>query len=185
MSTDVGRGLAFVVDPDGYLITNRHVIEDADHIEDVTFPALRPQRSFAAVRIVYIDPSRDLALIKLDVDAPLPALSLATVGSAPIEDYLHAKDRVLLLARPGEDDALASGKKPDGFVARTGNVRELEVFNPAVGPGRSSACRRRCGAGRAAGRCSTATAAWSGWSAGRGSTASAATRSRSPRRRRC
>lgn len=135
ISTDVGRGLAFVVDPDGYLITNRHVIEDADHIEDVTFPALRPQRSFAAVRIVYIDPSRDLALIKLDVDAPLPALSLATVGAAPIEDYLHAEDRVLLLARPGEDDAGAGGKKPDGFVARTGNVRELAVYNPAVGPG--------------------------------------------------
>ena len=133
ISTDVGRGLAFVIDPDGYLITNRHVIEDADHIEDVTFPALRPARSFAAVRIVYIDPSRDLALIKLDVDAPLPSLSLATVGSTPIKDYLKAKDHVVLLARPGEDEA--ASKEQPGFVARTGSVRELEVFNPAVGPG--------------------------------------------------
>ncbi|WAS97604.1 S1 family peptidase [Nannocystis punicea] len=136
VSTDVGRGLAFVVDPDGYLITNRHVIEDADHIEDVSFPALRPPRSFAAVRIVYIDPSRDLALIKLDVDAPLPSLPLATVGSTPIEDYLHQKDHVLLLARPSEDDGAGEGgKRPTGFVARTGNVRELEVYNQAVGPG--------------------------------------------------
>ncbi|MDC0715409.1 S1C family serine protease [Nannocystis bainbridge] len=136
ISTDVGRGLAFVVDPDGYLITNRHVIEDADHIEDITFPALKPPRSFAAVRIVYIDPSRDLALIKVDVDAPLPSLPLATVGSAPIEDYLQAKDRVLLLARPGEDEATGPGGKPTtGFVARTGDVRELAVYNPAVGPG--------------------------------------------------
>lgn len=133
VSTDVGRGLAFVIDPSGYLITNRHVIEDADHIEDVTFPALRPARSFAAVRIVYIDPSRDLALIKLDVDAPLPSLSLATVSPAPIGDYLRADDRVLLLARADEDEGTA--KEPGGFVARTGTVRELEVFNAAVGPG--------------------------------------------------
>ncbi|HEY8376703.1 MAG TPA: serine protease, partial [Nannocystis sp.] len=132
VSTDVGRGLAFVVDPDGYMITNRHVIEDADHIEEVIFPALRPQRSFAAVRIVYIDPSRDLALIKLDVDEPLPALDLAVVTPAPVESYLRTDDRVLLLARPGEEDGVDADT---GLIARTGSVRELQVYNPAVGPG--------------------------------------------------
>lgn len=133
VSTDIGRGLAFVVDPSGYLITNRHVVEDADHIEDVTFPGLRPERSFAAVRIVYIDPSRDLALLKLDVDAPLPSLPLAAVQSTPIEEYLQPKDPVLLLSRPDEEDGATSGQ--EGFVARTGSVRELAVYNPAVGPG--------------------------------------------------
>lgn len=134
VSTDIGRGLAFVVDPDGYLITNRHVIEDADHIEDVTFPGLDPQRSFAAVRIVYIDPARDLALLKLDVEAPLPSLALATDRPAPVEDYLRSADRVVLLARPGEDEP-GGGERPKGLVARTGEVRDLAVFNPAVGPG--------------------------------------------------
>lgn len=134
VSTDVGRGLAFVVDPAGYMITNRHVIEDADHIEDVTFPGMNPARSFASVRIEYIDPSRDLALIKVDVDAPLPALSLATRESTPIDEYLRSADRVLLFARAGDvPEPGESGKK--GLVARTGRVRELEVYNAAVGPG--------------------------------------------------
>lgn len=132
VETDIGRGLAFVVDPRGYLITNRHVIEDADHIEQVTFPGLDPPRSFAAVRIVYIDPARDLALIKLDVDAPLPALALATDHPAPIGDYLRSADHVVLLARPDEDDP--GGARP-GLIAHTGAVRELAVYNPAVGPG--------------------------------------------------
>lgn len=133
VSTDIGRGLAFVVDPDGYMITNRHVVEDADHIEDVTFPGQRPERSYAAVQIVYIDPERDLALIKLDAGDDrkhLPYLSLATDGDAPTESYLHKSDPVMLLARPGEDD-----RNGAGFIARTGKVRELAVYNPAVGPG--------------------------------------------------
>lgn len=139
LSTDVGRGLAFVVDPDGYLLTNRHVIEDADYIDNLTFPALQPARRFASVRIVYIDPRRDLALIKVDSDRPLPYLALATDGPASIQSYLKHEDRVLLLTRIAEDspkdvDGRGNGSKP-GFVARTGKVRELEVFNQAVGPG--------------------------------------------------
>ena len=136
VTTDVGRGLAFVVDPGGYLITNRHVVEDADYIEDLTFPALQPARSFAAVRIIYIDPVRDLALLKLDSDEPLPYLSLGTDHPVPIDQYLAFQDKVLLLARVAED---GSGGKHDGtrpgFVARSGKVQELSVFNKAVGPG--------------------------------------------------
>ena len=139
LSTDIGRGLAFVVDPDGYLLTNRHVVEDADYIDNLTFPALQPARRFASVRIVYIDPLRDLALIKVEVDQPLPYLALATGSPRPIDSYLHSDDKVLLLTRvaedsPGYDDGRENGSKP-GFVARTGKVRELEVFNQAVGPG--------------------------------------------------
>jgi S1-C subfamily serine protease len=136
VSTDIGRGLAFVVDPGGYLLTNRHVVEDADYIEDLTFPALQPPRSFSSVRIVYIDPVRDLALLKVEVDEPLPYLTLGTDKPRPIESYLGSQDKVVLLTRVAED---GSGEKHDstrpGFVARTGKVQELEVYNKAVGPG--------------------------------------------------
>ena len=125
--TDVGVGLAFVVDPRGYLLTNRHVVEDSDYIEEVVFPALRPPRRFGSVRIVYIDPARDLALLKVEAEAPLPALALATDGVGPVDGYLKIDDRVLLLARG--DDAEAS------FVAHSGRVNDLEVLNPSVGSG--------------------------------------------------
>ena len=139
VSTDVGRGLAFVVDPSGYLLTNRHVVEDADYIDNLTFPALQPARTFTSVRIVYIDPLRDLALLKIDAPEPLPYLPLATDAAEPIARYLQPADKVLLLTRVAEDDPAGkdgrtNGSKP-GFVARTGTVRELEVFNQAVGPG--------------------------------------------------
>lgn len=127
VTTDVSRGLAFVVDPSGYLITNRHVIEDCDHIEEITFPAITPPRTFASVRIVYIDPLRDLALLKVDADEPLPSLPLATMGTGPVEEYVKMSDRVLLLSRTDATDA--------SFVGHSGRVSELGVENPAVGTG--------------------------------------------------
>lgn len=143
VSTDVGRGLAFVVDPSGYLLTNRHVVEDADYIDNVTFPALRPARKFASVRIVYIDPVRDLALLKIDADEPLPYLTLGTARPRPIADYLHFQDKVVLLTRVAQNDGSdadgtggdQSNQTQPGFVARTGKVQELEVYNKGVGSG--------------------------------------------------
>jgi hypothetical protein len=140
VSTDVGRGLAFVVDPRGYMLTNRHVVEDADYIDNVTFPALKPARQFASARIIYIDPVRDLALIKVDAEDPLPYLTLGTARPRPIEEYLHFQDKVVLLTRVAQNDSDGTGggktdKTQPGFIARTGKVQELEVYNKGVGTG--------------------------------------------------
>ena len=143
VSTDIGRGLAFVVDPRGYMLTNRHVVEDADYIDNITFPALKPARHFASVRIVYIDPVRDLALLKIDSDEPLPYLSLGTDRPRAIEEYLHFQDPVVLLTRVAQNDGSdtdgtgggKTNKTQPGFIARTGKVQELEVYNKGVGAG--------------------------------------------------
>lgn len=139
VETDVSRGLAFVVDKSGYLLTNRHVIEDADHIEKIEFPALSPARTFGSVRVVYIDPSRDLALLKVEPETPLPALDLGSNDVEPMSRYLAQTDRVLLLDRVADDDAdkpLTDGRELEvGFVAHLGRVQELRTYNEAVGPG--------------------------------------------------
>ncbi len=138
VETNVSRGLAFVVASDGYLLTNRHVIEDADHIEKIDFPALSPPQSFGSVRVVYIDPSRDLALLKVDPQSPLPALALGTNVEEPMSRYLAEKDRVLLLDRvvEGEDQPAIDGRELEvGFVAHLGRVRETRTYNEAVGQG--------------------------------------------------
>ena len=130
VTTDMSRGLAFVVDPAGYLLTSRHVIEDSSHVESVTFPGLNPPRSYSAVKVVYMDPQRDLALIYVDAGAPLPSLALGTDSADPVETYLRAADRVLLLAR-----AQDAQDADETFIAHTGSVNDLQVFNPALGDG--------------------------------------------------
>ncbi|MEE4114784.1 MAG: trypsin-like peptidase domain-containing protein [Marinilabiliaceae bacterium] len=56
-----GYGSGVIVSPDGFIITNNHVIEDAD-VVDVT---LNDKRTFSA-KVIGRDPSTDIALIKID-----------------------------------------------------------------------------------------------------------------------
>ena len=114
VETDVGRGMGFVIDPAGYEVTNRHVVEDADHIEGIVFPGRDPSRMYESVRIEYIDPLKDLALLHVHSKEPLPYLPLATRDVEPVSRYLAHRDPVVLLER-GEDEARL---KP-GLVVRS------------------------------------------------------------------
>jgi hypothetical protein len=133
--TDLGRGLGFVIDPRGYMLTNRHVVEDANFIESVSFPGLADNPEFTAVEIVYIDPIRDLALLEITSDEPLPFLELATDRRAPITDYADEHDAVVLLSRDVGPEEAAELDEDPGLRAHTGRIERLEVYNASVGPG--------------------------------------------------
>ncbi len=64
-----GQGSGFVIDPAGYIVTNHHVIGQA---ETVTVQ-LADGRDLPA-KVVGADPQTDLALLKVEAGAPLPAL---------------------------------------------------------------------------------------------------------------
>src|SRR3989449_1671017 len=64
-------GSGVVVDPKGYILTNNHVIENAQEI----IVRLSDQRKFTA-RLVGRDPKTDLAVLKVDAPAALPAAEL-------------------------------------------------------------------------------------------------------------
>lgn len=129
IETDVSRGMGFVIDPAGYLLTNRHVIEDADHIEGVVFPARDPTRVYGSVQVVYIDPDRDLALLQVHSNEPLTAVPLATDDVEPVSSYLASADPIVLLEREmGQDQRFS-------LALQHGEVSRLEVEYPAAGPG--------------------------------------------------
>lgn len=128
ITTDVARGMGFVIDARGYLLTNRHVIEDADHIESIAFPAHDPPLEFASVRVEYMHPEHDLALLKITSDDALPVIPLATHQADPVHGYAEIKDPVLLLGRQ-LDDANPS------LTFHRGEITQLAVRNEAVGPG--------------------------------------------------
>ena len=80
-----GAGSGFVVDPDGYIVTNHHVIAGADSIT-VT---LQDGRVLDA-RLVGTDPRTDLALIRVEADAALPFVAFGSSEDTRIGDWVIA-----------------------------------------------------------------------------------------------
>lgn len=86
--SDNSLGSGVIVSPQGYIVTNHHVIESADEIE----VALADGRTMAAT-IVGTDPETDLAVLKVDAK-DLPAITLAD------PDQSHVGDVVLAIGNP-------------------------------------------------------------------------------------
>ncbi|MCK4346451.1 MAG: Do family serine endopeptidase [Bacteroidales bacterium] len=84
----LGFGSGVIISSDGYIVTNHHVIEDSDQIE-VT---LNDKRSFK-VKLVGLDPSTDIALLKVD-EKNLPYIRFGN------SDELRLGEWVLAVGNP-------------------------------------------------------------------------------------
>jgi Do/DeqQ family serine protease len=81
----VGMGSGVIVSPDGYLITNNHVIENADQIEVTT----NDNRIFTA-ELIGTDPSSDIAVLKIIGDQSFPYVRFADSDQTRIGEWVLA-----------------------------------------------------------------------------------------------
>ncbi len=81
--TSLGSG--FIIDASGYVVTNNHVIAEADEIHVI----LSDDTSLEAT-IVGRDPKTDLALLKVKSDTPLPFVTLGDSDSIRVGDWIMA-----------------------------------------------------------------------------------------------
>ena len=79
-----GMGSGVIISADGYIVTNNHVVEDADNIA-VT---LNDQRTLEA-KIVGTDPATDLALLKIDAE-DLPHLKFGNSHDIKLGEWVLA-----------------------------------------------------------------------------------------------
>ncbi|RJQ41612.1 MAG: Do family serine endopeptidase [Nitrospiraceae bacterium] len=78
-------GSGFIIDSDGYIITNNHVVENAD---DITV-TLWDESEYKA-KVKGRDPKTDIALIRVDADKPLPAVTLGDSAKLDVGDWVIA-----------------------------------------------------------------------------------------------
>ena len=81
----VGMGSGVIVSPDGYLITNNHVIENAGQIEVTT----NDNRIFTA-ELIGTDPSSDIAVLKIIGDQSFPYVRFADSDQTRIGEWVLA-----------------------------------------------------------------------------------------------
>ena len=123
-----GLGSGVIVSPQGHILTNNHVIEDADDIEVVLTDGRR-----AAAKVIGTDPDTDLALLQIALDK-LPVIVLGQ------SDQLQVGDIVLAIGNPfGVGQTVTSG-----IVSALGRnqlgINTFENFiqtDAAINPGNS------------------------------------------------
>ncbi len=123
-----GLGSGVIVDKDGYILTNNHVIKDADEIR----VKLSDKREFKG-KVIGTDPKTDLAVIKIDSNH-LPVVRLGD------SDKLKVGETVIAIGNPfGLSQTVTSG-----IVSATGRadvgIADYEDFiqtDAAINPGNS------------------------------------------------
>jgi serine protease Do len=78
-------GSGFVISEDGYVVTNNHVIEGADEILIEFFSGKELKAT-----LVGTDPNTDIALLKVETDAPLEFVSFGDSDLALVGDWVVA-----------------------------------------------------------------------------------------------
>jgi len=125
-------GSGVIVDPKGYIVTNRHVVEKADRVR-VRLQDDPPQVQHDA-KVIGMDSETDLAVIKIDMDKPLPTAKLGN------SDGMQVGDWVLAIGSPFGLNATVTA----GIVSYKGrNIvpgRQFQSFiqtDAAINPGNS------------------------------------------------
>lgn len=80
-----GSGSGVIIDPSGYIITNHHVIQSADQIQ----VSLNNNRTYVAT-VMGTDPATDLAVLKIDVEHDIPALTFGASSDVEIGEWVLA-----------------------------------------------------------------------------------------------
>ncbi|WP_378951712.1 DegQ family serine endoprotease [Mesorhizobium sp. ANAO-SY3R2] len=122
-------GSGVLVDPSGIVVTNNHVVQDADQVK----VALSDGREFTS-KVLLKDDTLDLAVLKIDSDKPFPTIAIGD------SDALEVGDLVLAIGNPfGVGQTTTSGIV--SALARTHiGVSDSSFFiqtDAAINPGNS------------------------------------------------
>jgi serine protease Do len=123
-------GSGFIVDRNGYIITNNHVVEKMDHIR----VKLHTEDTEYRARLVGFDRETDLAVIKID---PRKPLDMVTIGNS---DAIQVGDWAVAIGSPFGLEASVTA----GIVSATGReinaAQQFQRFiqtDAAINPGNS------------------------------------------------
>jgi serine protease Do len=129
-----GSGSGFIVSPDGYILTNNHVVAGADRVT----VRLYDKREFTA-KVVGTDPNTDVAVIKIDATG-LPSVAFGNSDSTRVGEW------VLAIGNPlGEAFAFtvtagivsAKGRLLAGLQQTRYAIQDFIQTDAAINPGNS------------------------------------------------
>ncbi len=126
----VGSGV--IIGAQGYIVTNHHVVEDADEIL-VTLP---DKRQFEA-QVVGIDPNTDLAVIKIEEAPDLPVIVLGNSDEVEVGEWVLAVGNPFRLTSTVTAGIVSALGRQVNIIGDTFGVEDFIQTDAAINPGNS------------------------------------------------
>lgn len=126
-----GTGSGVLISPDGYIVTNNHVVGFADYMEVTTFDG----QTHKAVR-VGTDPSTDLAVIKIEGDG-YPALKMANSDDVEVGEWVVAVGNPFNLTSTVTAGIVSSKGRDLDIIQGFKAIEEFIQTDAVVNPGNS------------------------------------------------
>jgi Do/DeqQ family serine protease len=130
-SVGTSSGSGVIITPDGYIVTNNHVVEDGDQVE-VT---LNDKREYKA-DIIGIDPSTDLALLKIK-GKEMPYLDLGNSDSLRVGEWVLAVGNPFNLESTVTAGIVSAKGRSIDILEGQDRIESFIQTDAAVNPGNS------------------------------------------------
>ena len=127
----MGAGSGVIISDDGYIVTNNHVVEDAQEI----VVTLNDKREFKAT-VIGTDPQTDLALIKIEVEN-LPTLRFGNSDEVRIGEWVLAVGNPFNLTSTVTAGIVSAKARNLGILGENTTVESFIQTDAAVNQGNS------------------------------------------------
>jgi serine protease Do len=124
-----GQGSGFIISRDGYILTNDHVVNDADKITVI----LGDGRKFDA-EVVGSDPKTEVALIKIKDEEDLPFLKLGNSDALDVGEWVLAAGNPFGLSQTITAGIVSAKERSEVGITEYANFIQTDA---AINPGNS------------------------------------------------
>ena len=118
----MASGSGVIISPDGYIVTNNHVVDKAEKIE-IT---LNDHRNFKA-KVIGTDPNTDLALIKIDAEN-LPIVKLGNSDAVKVGEWVLAVGNPFKLTSTVTAGIVSAKGRGIGIIGQEDNQDDQNPF---------------------------------------------------------
>lgn len=127
----IGSGSGVILTPDGYIITNNHMVKDANEINVTLYDG----RSYTA-KLVGTDPQTDLALLKID-EKKLSFIMYGDSDSIEVGEWVVAVGNPFNLASTVTAGIVSAKARNINILSEQGAIEAFIQTDAAVNPGNS------------------------------------------------
>ncbi|HWZ05123.1 MAG TPA: Do family serine endopeptidase [Mucilaginibacter sp.] len=122
MAPEMASGSGVIISPDGYIVTNNHVVDKAEKIEVVT----NDHQDFKA-KVIGTDPNTDLALIKIE-GHNLPIVKLGNSDNVKVGEWVLAVGNPFKLTSTVTAGIVSAKGRNIGIIGQEDNQQQESPF---------------------------------------------------------